>query len=145
MKVSKKQRKSVVETLSGKLGQKNAEMYEKNIYSTCLKFSLDYSRCSYHILGCLMTLENKEDRQKLLKNIKEGTLDWDMFVYDDIREKLKGKEPPEIEIEQGVFLCRKSECGSNKTKHWQSQTRSGDEGMTTFVYCTVCGTRYRVN
>ena len=39
------------------------------------------------------------------------------------------------------FKCRK--CKSNNCSHYQMQTRSADEPMTTFVNCMDCGNRWR--
>ena len=39
-----------------------------------------------------------------------------------------------FEIVDGMFTCPK--CGSTKTVSYSKQTRSSDEGMSTFVFCT---------
>ena len=39
------------------------------------------------------------------------------------------------------FKCRK--CKSKNCSHYQMQTRSADEPMTTFVTCMDCGNRWR--
>tara|TARA_Y100000389_G_C17404074_1_gene487051 strand:- start:45 stop:551 length:507 start_codon:yes stop_codon:yes gene_type:complete len=39
------------------------------------------------------------------------------------------------------FTCRK--CNSNNCSHYQLQTRSADEPMTTFVACNDCGNRWK--
>jgi len=41
----------------------------------------------------------------------------------------------------GEFKCRK--CKSDKTTHYEKQTRSSDEPMTVFVQCINCGNRWR--
>jgi hypothetical protein len=40
-----------------------------------------------------------------------------------------------------MFQCRK--CKERKTRYYQMQTRSADEPMTTFIYCVVCGNRWK--
>ena len=42
----------------------------------------------------------------------------------------------------GEFTC--SKCKSNKTSHYEKQTRSSDEPMTVFVQCLNCGKRWRM-
>lgn len=37
--------------------------------------------------------------------------------------------------------CRK--CGNKEVEYWQSQTRSADEGSTTFFRCTKCKFTWR--
>ena len=44
-------------------------------------------------------------------------------------------------IANSEFTCGK--CKSNKCTHYQLQTRSSDEPMTTFVNCQECGHRWR--
>ena len=39
------------------------------------------------------------------------------------------------------FYCFK--CKNRKCTYYQLQTRSGDEGMTTFVMCLVCGSSWK--
>lgn len=41
------------------------------------------------------------------------------------------------------FICRKPKCRSKRCSHYQMQTRSADEPMTTYVTCLDCGNRYR--
>jgi transcription elongation factor S-II len=47
---------------------------------------------------------------------------------------------PEMEGES-VFQCRK--CKQRKVQYTQLQTRSADESMTIFCYCTICEARWR--
>lgn len=47
-----------------------------------------------------------------------------------------------FEIEEGVLECK---CGSKRTISFQRQTRSADEGSTTFAQCVECGTKWRHN
>jgi DNA-directed RNA polymerase subunit M/transcription elongation factor TFIIS len=53
----------------------------------------------------------------------------------------KNKYETNIEATSDSFKCRK--CHLNKTTHYQLQTRSADEPMTTFVACINCGARWR--
>ena len=42
--------------------------------------------------------------------------------------------------EEGIYKC--SRCSSKETIYFQTQTRSGDEGMTTTVHCLNCGNHW---
>jgi DNA-directed RNA polymerase subunit M/transcription elongation factor TFIIS len=59
-------------------------------------------------------------------------------LIDDAR-MMYLKEPEEIP--DGLFKC--SKCKSNKTTYTQAQTRAADEPMTSFVYCSNCGKRWK--
>lgn len=47
------------------------------------------------------------------------------------------------EKKKGVNRCKR--CGSWYTTFTQAQTRSADEGITTFVECSDCSFRYKFN
>jgi len=65
---------------------------------------------------------------------------WDEAIQ---RKILRDKSKYEVNIEasSSSFFCRK--CHKNKTTHYQLQTRSADEPMTTFVTCLNCDARWR--
>ena len=47
------------------------------------------------------------------------------------------------DLPDGMLQCRK--CGSKKTTYYQMQTRSADEGITTFARCHECNNRWKMN
>lgn len=46
-------------------------------------------------------------------------------------------------IEEGIYQCNK--CNCKRTLREMSQDRSGDEGMTTYIICMGCFTRWKEN
>lgn len=46
-----------------------------------------------------------------------------------------------VEVPDSVTQCR---CGSYKVLERSMQTRSADEGTTSFYYCTVCQRHWKV-
>lgn len=46
-------------------------------------------------------------------------------------------------IEEGIYQCNK--CNGKRTLREMSQDRSGDEGMTTYIICMGCFTRWKEN
>lgn len=69
---------------------------------------------------------------------------WSHGVYEIIRKMdSQSKEPPKLE--KGVYKCKK--CKSQNTVSQEIQKRSGDEGMTSFIYCLEkkCGASYQIN
>lgn len=80
----------------------------------------------------------------LLLNMKP----WEMYpemwkeTYKENQKKHKRFEISRpTNISDGVFMC--SRCKTYKTTHYQMQTRSADEPMTTFVSCLNCGNRWK--
>ena len=64
---------------------------------------------------------------------------WAPFIKrKQMIDKNKYDNPKKISSE---FTCRK--CKSNNCSHYQLQTRSADEPMTTFVSCQDCGHRWK--
>ncbi|KAK3736289.1 hypothetical protein QZH41_020753, partial [Actinostola sp. cb2023] len=61
------------------------------------------------------------------------------FTKEGIKEAQLAKN---LGTSTSLFKCGK--CGLRKTTYNQLQTRSADEPMTTFVYCTNCGNRWKV-
>ena len=65
---------------------------------------------------------------------------WDPLI-EDLKIKNQNKYLPKLEASSDNFTCWK--CKSKKCTHYQLQTRSADEPMTTFVTCLDCGTRWK--
>lgn len=85
-------------------------------------------RCGY-----IKEMDEQEETVSVSKEIKTITesQNREIEVIDDDLKTLPTK------IEE----CPK--CGNKKAAFWQVQTRSGDEGMTTFFRCTKCRFTWR--
>ena len=55
--------------------------------------------------------------------------------------KEENKYTPKIEASTDDFTCFK--CKSKECTHYQLQTRSADEPITTFVTCIRCSNRWK--
>jgi transcription elongation factor S-II len=65
---------------------------------------------------------------------------WEELIKEKcIRDKNKFEQT--IEAMTDRFTCRK--CRSKKSTYYQLQTRSADEGITTYVTCVSCGNRWK--
>lgn len=97
----------------------------------------------YHYLGILSKIK---DEKAVLTEIKGKITGFDSMAFSEERERIKIRTTPvdiDVEIKDGEFECRNKKCKSKKCKYYQLQTRSGDEGMTTYVTCMKCGTNFK--
>ena len=65
---------------------------------------------------------------------------WNPLI-DELNIKNQNKYMPKLEASSDNFTCWK--CKSKKCTHYQLQTRSADEPMTTFVTCLDCGKNWK--
>ena len=65
---------------------------------------------------------------------------WEIKL-EEKKLRLENKFFPKVEASTDNFTCGK--CKSKACTYYQLQTRSSDEPMTTFVTCTVCGSRWK--
>jgi len=87
----------------------------------------------------LATEESARAREEMLKKLHDASrLDWEKANDDKINEMcgIKGDL-----LKASLFTCNR--CKSTKTTSTQKQTRSADEPMTVFVFCTNCGKRWK--
>lgn len=107
-----------------------------------------YSREAYEKLGCIFDAETSTEKKKVFQDIKKCRLRWESCNYDDFRRRRdidNTQLTDGMKVEKGEFKCRKKDCKSNECYFYQVQTRSGDEGMTNYVVCTKCSSRFKFN
>lgn len=72
---------------------------------------------------------------------------WTNHVYSNFRESEKkdmmGAEGA-MKVNKGEFRCKVKTCRSDECYHFTMQTRSCDEGGTTYVLCTKCRAMYTI-
>jgi len=139
----------IVDTFCSK--KENSEMLKKKISSylsdkqddkelNCLN-DLDI----IYEVGFMIKQENNNLKETfdLLKN---GKLFKNHPNFIDISKKMLEMDQfmdKPFEVSEGVNTCNK--CKSNRTLSYNRQTRSGDEGMTVYVFCIDCKYRYTMN
>lgn len=88
----------------------------------------------------------KTTLQQILSRIFERKTLWNHPSFEDVRKLIEEEDEfttRPFEVEEGILQCYK--CQSKKTFSYQKQTRSADEGATTFAQCVECGNRWRHN
>lgn len=146
--------KDLREYVFGILSNKELEIAEKNLYNLSIrqtkqKYELSkltikddrlfdtYKELAFDFLSMVLNSNiQTEDVQSALesctKELKEEQEEEDAFIINP------------IEATEGIHKCFK--CGSTKAISYQLQTRSGDEGTTTFIQCAnkVCGSKWKM-
>lgn len=134
-----------IRILGGKIGEKSAINYEKAISKMVKSITEDYeevySDIAYQKLGELMAANSKEERGEILKDIKEGKLNFDSSNWREIRDKeeIERRIVAEgVKVKKGEIECKNPKCRSKECYYTSLQTRSADEPATIFSFCTKC-------
>lgn len=142
-------RKQYKHILSRELGEKFAEKFEPFLFKHTSSED-EYIQKGIDIIGFIKKhIDNKKTVKELIKEIRDNVDIFDSLIMKDLlttenemfREIAQG---PKINKDtKGIFKCTK--CGKSETIFYQMQTRSADEGMSTFITCCNCGRRWREN
>jgi len=123
--------------------QKNIDLLEEYIYNST-NSETEYKDVIYNSVHDLNCSSNVTENVKILiTRLFNNQYGWNDVHYDEYRQKQEEEDhhlTNPLEIEEGVLECK---CGSKRTISFQRQTRSADEGSTTFAQCVECGNRWR--
>lgn len=127
------------------LNETNMAVFDKYIRFIAQDMD-DYNRILHECTGALHYQKGRtrSDIQRLLKDVILNQIQSN--VYIEYKTKLDEEDTfmtTPFEIEEGVLECKK--CNSKRTISFQRQTRSADEGSTTFAKCVECGNQWRFN
>jgi len=106
--------------------------------------TIDENDVIYEI-GFMLKSENLS-LKNALEYIKKKKLSFSHPNFDTISKRIIEMDhfmDKPFEAEEGVNTCNK--CSSKRTISYSRQTRSGDEGMTVYVFCIDCKSRYTMN
>lgn len=137
--------------IGSKLAKDIASRIEEGIEDNSKNDNGDFSVMLYTILT-IKVLQNLKNPY-VTSCIKNGTwqpehiakLDKDELNPEKWQQLQDIRVPKNIikEKKKGVNRCKR--CGSWYTTFTQAQTRSADEGITTFVECSDCSFRFKFN
>jgi DNA-directed RNA polymerase subunit M/transcription elongation factor TFIIS len=138
--MSSKERKIIRKYLRKFFSKEESEKYEDDIYKSC--GSILYTSYAYEKIGQLV--QYKDDKKMIKKILKDNNIDWNSCIYDQQKKdnnKILDIMMTKPKASKGIYKCRNKECDSDEFFIFQFQTRSGDEGMTTYRQCIKCGKR----
>ena len=126
--------------------EKYVNLYCIEIHRKTDKIETTYKSLWYDILGHLGPKSTISDLKECIKLIYTKKILKNHSIYDTYRD-IQDEEDHFLlhpfTIEEGVLEC--SRCGSKRTISYQKQTRSADEGSTTFAKCVDCKKQWRHN
>lgn len=133
----------VLESLCSK--QDNIDIMKKHIKNYLKnKVNCDEQDLLYEI-SFIMKIE-KENLKNTFDLLKKNRIFHNHPNFDDISKRLDEMDhfmDKPFEMTEGINDCRK--CNSRRTLSYNRQTRSGDEGLTVYVFCIDCKYRYTMN
>ncbi len=131
----------------GNLKSRQASNVEKLIYNMSKNIAdeddlpIVYFDIGYSKLGEIVSYPHLLD--EIIKDIKENVSGRESCIYNSTRDKKKAFEQ-KPSMKEGDLQCKNIHCKSKKCEQFQLQTRSLDEGATTYVVCSECGSRYKL-
>ena len=122
--------------------EQNINIIEKNIYEITEDDEELYKKILYQTLHDIKQGLKLPD---LLKNLKEHKILWkhsSLNKYILVEEEQDEFIINPFQVEEGIVECR---CGSKRVYSYSKQTRSGDEGITSFHQCLKCKAKWSLN
>lgn len=129
---------SIKEATNKKVIRKWNNSHFVNIYLS--HFRSIYTNLSTQVVGMITSGQTEAKEVAFLTHQELNPERWDALIQAK-SERDKYKFIDRIEASTDTFICRK--CRSKRCSYYQLQTRSSDEGISTFVQCLDCSTRWK--
>jgi DNA-directed RNA polymerase subunit M/transcription elongation factor TFIIS len=148
------QRQSARQAISNFFDQPDVDEIEEALFKMCKRLDKKYTdglaalygKYAFEKIGELSIAPDR--KVEILNEINEKILDWNSVAYEKFRlyeEKERSEHVTGAKVSKGEFTCHNPQCLSQECYYFQVQTRSADEGATTYVICIKCGHRYHFN
>jgi DNA-directed RNA polymerase subunit M/transcription elongation factor TFIIS len=150
-------RNVVRKNLSTKFSANESKKIETKLFTMCQtsytndintlydNFDDFYKKIAYEkVAETIMHVERIND---ILKDIENNITGWGSCIYLNFRENEKRDTTDQTEsmkVSKGEFRCKIKTCRSDECYHFTIQTRSCDEGGTTYVVCSKCRGMYTI-
>jgi DNA-directed RNA polymerase subunit M/transcription elongation factor TFIIS len=124
--------------------KENSDMLKKYISNMDIEENFDIKDIIYEV--GFMIKQEKINLKTTFELLKTKKIFKNHTNFIDISKKIKEMDEfmdKPFEVTEGVNIC--SKCNSKRTLSYNRQTRSGDEGMTVYVFCVDCKYRYTMN
>ena len=108
------------------------------IYTNRLRTIYNNIKKSKYFYDYILECKQKPDNIALITQHEMKPEKWEEIIN---MQNIINKNACEQHTLSSEFVCRK--CKKNNCSHYQLQTRSADEPMTTFVSCNECGNRWK--
>jgi len=122
--------------------EKIVKTIEKLIYNVSENDENKYKRNIYQVIT---DINNGLSIKEIENNLKKKEILWKHFSLNNYAKEEEEQDDFIInpfQVEEGVVECR---CGSKRVYSYSKQTRSGDEGITSFHQCLKCKAKWRLN
>jgi DNA-directed RNA polymerase subunit M/transcription elongation factor TFIIS len=151
-------RNVVRKNLSSKFSVSESKKIESKLYAMCktlhetqshlsnlCEFDDFYKEIVYEKLAELLSYPERKD--DILKDVINNNRKWNSCIYLNFRENERRDTTDQTEsmkVSKGEFKCKVKTCRSDECYNFTMQTRSCDEGGTTYVVCSKCRGMYTI-
>ena len=122
--------------------EQNINIIEKKVFEISNDDENIYKNILYQVINDIINGKKLKD---ILDELKNGNILWkhpSMDIYRKEEEEQDEFIVNPFQVEEGIVECR---CGSKRVYSYSKQTRSGDEGITSFHQCLKCKSKWSLN
>jgi DNA-directed RNA polymerase subunit M/transcription elongation factor TFIIS len=142
-KILSKNKKSVTSDHTDSFEERKLDTLTEYVRQYCAKHNMNETDVAYELCSLFL---NKQ--KNIIDILNKEQLGFKHPFFQDIAKRINEMDhfmDKPFEVVEGVNQCGNGKCNSTRTLSYCRQTRSGDEGMTVYVFCIDCKFRYTMN